>query len=494
MLRSKPSSAGVSLDKLFPSDTRTGSGEVVATSCSTDWRQVEPGDVFVALPDGDEEGLAGVGHEHAQRAVSHGAIAVICEQPVPVFDVPTYLVPDSRFALGRLCQALVGFPTHSMPTVGITGTHGKSITLALLDSIFSLAGKHGGVLSSLGCYDGMSHSGGMGEGPSSQALASRLAKMDAAGCTHALMEVSSRSLCQGRLAGIEFDVICITNVTDAHLDLHNSVQNYRNAKRRMFEYLSPTGVTVLNADDPVCLSWLDQIRGPVLTYGLGNQAEITAKILESHANGQVFLLSAHEESTAVRTSMVGEHHVSNCLAAAAISMSYGVDLQTIAAGIEAVDRLPGRMERIDCGQGFPVYVDAANTPESLRASLRAARQLARGRVICVLGDTSRGSASCELAIGSVVRRMSDLAIVSRPLPQVEDSNGVGGARLAHVEVIADRSEAIAWAVSMADTGDVVVITGSQPTAQQSFGASQLDAEMTRQMLYARNEVAVRLAA
>jgi len=493
MLQPNPQSTGVSLDKLFPTDTRTGTGSVLATSCCTDWRQIEPGDVFVALPEGDASDPAGAGHEHAQRAVAHGAVAVICEQPVPVFDVPTYLVSDSRVALGQLCQALVGYPTHSMPTIGVTGTQGKTTTLALLDSIFAMADKHCGLLSSLSCYDGMSHSQGVGDSPSCQAWASRLSRMEAAGCSHALVEVSSRSLCQGRLAGIEFDSICVTNVSEAHLDFHNSKENYRNAIRRIFDYLSPTGVTVLNADDPVSLGWLDQVQGPVLTFGLGDQAEITAKIIQQHANEQIFMLSADSESTAVRSSIVGQHHVSNCLAAAAISMSYGIDLQTISAGIEAVDRLPSRMERVDCGQGFPVYVDAAETPDALQASLRTARQLARGRVICVLGNHSSSLSSNDYAIGSVVRRMADLAIVPRSLPGEEDCSEFEKTQAAHIEVVADRSEAIAWAVSMAESGDVVVIAGSQPAPHRTFGEFQQqpsDAEMTRELLYARNKVAV----
>ena len=497
MLHSSKQSSAVSLDRLFPSDTRTGIGDVLASSCSTDWRQIEPGDVFVALPDGDADHQAGAGHQHAQRAVSHGAVAVICEQPVPVFDVPTYLVSDSRIALGQLCQALVGYPTRSLPTVGVTGTQGKTTTLALLDSIFAHAGKHCGLLSSLSCYDGMSHSQGIGDSPSAQAWATRLSRMEAAGCTHALVEVSSRSLCQRRLTGIELDAVCVTNVGEAHLDLHNTKENYRNLKRRILDYLSPVGVTVLNADDPVCLGWLDQLQGPVLTYGLGNQAEITAKIIEQHANEQVFIISAESESIAVRSSIVGEHHISNCLAAAAISMSYGIDLQRIAVGIEAVDRLPSRMERVDCGQGFPVYVDAAETPEALRASLRAARQLARGRVICVLGDKPSGFASLDYAVGSVVRRLADLAIVPWSLPEEDDSSTYEKSTAAHVEVVADRGEAIAWAVSLAEPGDVVVIAGSQPAPHQSFGevdAQQCDAEITRQLLYARNKVTVRLAA
>lgn len=137
MQRTEPN-VGVSLDELLPRAARSGAGPVRASSCSTDWREVEPGDVFVALPDADAR--SGEGHQHARRAVSHGAIAVVCEQPVPVFNVPTYLVPDSRVALGELCQALVDHPTRRLAVVGVTGTHGKTTTIALLDSIFAKAG------------------------------------------------------------------------------------------------------------------------------------------------------------------------------------------------------------------------------------------------------------------------------------------------------------------------------------------------------------------
>lgn len=490
-------SAGVSLDELFPEATRTGSGKISTNSCSTDWRQVQPGDVFVALPETSLDEQAGVGHHHACRAVSHGAVAVVCEQPVPVFDAPTYLVPDSREALGQLCHALVGNPTQTLPTIGVTGTHGKTTVIALLDSILSQAGNHCGTLSSLGCYDGMTHSAGISDAPSSAALSSRLARMVAAGCTHALVEVSSQSLAQKRLAGVKFDAVCVTNISEAHLDLHNSIQNYRDAKRRILNYLSPSGVAVLNADDQVGLSWLDQIQGPVLTYGLGNQAEISARIIQNHCNEQLFVLSAGNESAAVRTAIVGQHHVSNCLAAATVAVSYGIDMQAIAAGIEAVDRLPGRMQRIDCGQGFPVYVDAADTPTALCASLRTARQFARGRVICVLSDRTDRSATSEYAMENVVCKLADLAIVSHEILSEYDGPGVESRRRAHVEVIPDRGEAIAWAVAMAEPGDVVVIAGSQPHSQQFFGdaeESESDANIARQLLFARNDAAVRLVA
>ncbi len=474
---------GVALDTLFAGATRTGVGSVHATSCTTDWRQVEPGDVYVALPDMADSDHSEDGHQHAARAVSHGAVAVVCEQPVPVFDVPTYLVEDSRIALGQLSQALMGNPSHTLPVIGVSGTHGKSTTIAVLESIFSQAGKHCGKISSLGTYDGMAYGRGIGPAPSSPALAERLAKMVAAGCTHALLEVSDRSLSQQRLAGLQLDSVCLTHVTDAHLNWHNSIQAYRDTERRVFDYLAPTGISVLNADDPVSMQWLDCVEGPLLTYGRGSQAEISARLIEQHANGQLFLLTAGSDSALVRTTIVGEHHVANCLAATALSLAYGIDLPTIAAGIEAVVRLPSRMERIDCGQGFPVYVDAAHTPQALGTCLRAARQLSTGRVICVLGDNAHRAAGTQYAaLSQVVRRLADLVIVSKKLPAVAAT-----APPAHVELVANREEAIACAVAMAQAGDVVVIAGSGPRSGAAVGEKNKDLEITRQLLFSRSE-------
>jgi UDP-N-acetylmuramoyl-L-alanyl-D-glutamate--2,6-diaminopimelate ligase len=477
---------GVSLDRLLPDATRTGTQSIVATSCTSNWREVRPGDVYVALSErlGKEED----GHPYARQAVERGAVAIICEEPVPVFDVPTYVLADSRHAYGKLCQALSGMPHLAIPVIAVTGTHGKSTVIALLDSIFAVAGKHCGLISGVGCYDGMSHSSGI-EVPSAPELASRLERMVAAGCTHALMEVSSEALAQEAFSGVSFDAVCITNVSDAHLELHNSVVSYRNLKRKILDSLDPAGVAVFNADDPVSIKWLTHVDGPVLTFGTKGQAEVSACPLEQYSNEQVFMLSAGSQSAAVRTTMVGQHHISNCLAAAAIALSYGIDLQVIAAGIEAVEKLPGRMERVDCGQGFPVYVDAADTAESLRASLRTARQLSTRRVVCVLGDPGHATFSEQVAVAHVVGRLADIAIVARPFPEEENSVG-DSERRACVEVVADRAEAIACAVGLAQPGDVVVIAGSRWEPQRAYGTFVMereegDAALARQLLYAR---------
>lgn len=485
-------SIGVVLDQLLPSATRTGSAGMAVTSCTSDWRRVRPGDAFVAVLSDDDDG-----HDDVTQAVERGAVAVIAERPVPVFSVPVYLVEDSRVALGELCHALAGHPSQQLRVIGVVGTQGKSTVIALLESIYAAAGCEVGVLSSLKSYDGMTSGPGLAEATSPAALAARLARMEAAGCTHALIEISSQALCQGKLAGIELDTVCGTTVDSARLDLHHTTKNYRDAQRRVLEYLSPAGLAVLNADDPVSCRWLSEIDAPSLTYGLGDQAQITAEVVERSPGETVFILTAGCESAAVRTAVIGDHHVSNCLAAATTALAHGIDLQTIAAGIEAVQKIPARMERIDCGQDFPVFVDAAHNAPALRATLLTARQLAVGRVICVLGDSlPRNSAEADVTRG-VVRRLSDVAIVTESLTSLDsawldDSDSDSESKL---QVAVDRGEAIAWAVSLAEQGDVVVIAGSRGHGECGFGAVDVtDADAARELLYACNGPALRLVA
>jgi UDP-N-acetylmuramoyl-L-alanyl-D-glutamate--2,6-diaminopimelate ligase len=402
-----------------------------------------------------------------------------------------YVVEDSRVAFGELCHALVGYPSRQMRVVGVVGDAGKSTVVALLESIFSRAGCHVGVLSSLHSYDGQSYGLGVSDVPSPAMLAARLAHMDAASCTHALVEISSQALCQEKLAGIELDTVVATRIDASRLDVHHTVQNYRDAQRRVLKSLAPGGLAVVDADDPVACRWLATLDAASLTYGLADKAQITAEIVESNACETVFVLVAGCESAAVRTTLVGDAHVSNCLAAAAVALSHGVDLATIAAGIEAVDRLPARMERIDCGQDFAVFVDAAKTVPALRATLRTARQLARGRVICVLGDVPTAPAEATV-VRSIVAKLADLTIVTDvvredadwPLPAPDASD---------FQVAADRGEAIAWAAAIAEPGDVVVIAGSRGPTEYGFGAREMtEADAVREILYARARPELRL--
>ena len=463
---------GVLLNEVFPECVGDNLAGALAAGCTSDVRQVSPGDAFVALDDGENDG-----HESAVAAVARGAVAVVCERAVPVFNVPVYIVEDSRVALGQLCQALVDHPSRQLRVIGVAGTLGKSTVVALLESIFEVADIDTGVISSFKTFDGMVCSGGVSQVPSQAFLASRLARMEAAGCTHALVEVSCKALAQHKLAGIELDAVCVTQVSPADLDVHHTPDNYRKTSARVLDLLSEKGVVVLNADDPVCCRWTCDISAPLTMYGESDAAQLTAHTIERNACEQIFVLSVGNESAAVRTCLVGEHHIRNCLAAAATALACGVALQHVAQGIERLTKLSARMQRVDCGQQFPVFVDAARTPEALRSTLRAARQLTTGRVICVLGDETSRDQSENKAVQRVARQLADLTIVTEARTTTtswEDE--------ASTQVAQDRKEAIECAVAIARSEDVVVIAGSQSSPTPAFGVRDMETEWIREIL------------
>jgi UDP-N-acetylmuramoyl-L-alanyl-D-glutamate--2,6-diaminopimelate ligase len=477
---------GVRLDDLFPATRRSGAAGAVVQRCTSDWRQVRRGDAFVAIVGADDDG-----HTHVARAVRRGAAAIVAEQLVPASGAPVYVVDDTRTAYGELCHALAGHPSRQLRVIGVIGDQGKSTVIALLQSILARAGCQVGVLSSLASFDGMSYGVGSDAPLAPPVLASRLAHMDAAGCTHALVEMSSVALAQRMFAGIELDTVVATRVDAAHLDVHHNPQNYRDAQRRALNYLVPSGLAVVNADDPVTCRWLATLDAASLTYGLNGQAQITADIVERNPCETVTVLAAGSGSAAIRTTIVGDAHASNCVAAAAVALAHGVDLQTIAAGIEAVDRLAARMERIDCGQEFAVFVDAAKSPPALRATLRSARQLARGRVICVLGETPSAPVEAT-AVRSIVDKLADLTIVPGTAA-LDDDWRASGDDATGMQVVGDRAEAIAWAIAVAQRGDVIVIAGSRAPTEGGFGVRGIvDADIAREMLYARAQPELRL--
>jgi UDP-N-acetylmuramoyl-L-alanyl-D-glutamate--2,6-diaminopimelate ligase len=442
--------------------------------------------VFVAITTDKNDG-----HDHASEAVERGAIAVICERPLPIFNVPACIVEDSRIAYGRLCQALVGNPSQQMKVIGVTGSKGKTSVARLLSAVLRESGKTVGTLDSYGYWDGVEDRPASTESLTPPSLARSLAEMSAVGATHAVVEISSQDLARRTFAGITLDAACITNVGRHHLHIHGSVENYRQAKRRIFELLDEGGVAVLNADDPVSVNILNDLVCPVLTYGMNGASEISAQPVEQHINEQTFLLCAGDDSVGVRTEIVGDHHTYNCLAAATTALAYGVELTTIARGLESVDKLPGRMERVMAGQPFAVLVDSADSTDALRSCLRAARKSATGRVICVFG-TSNDCDSSELpAIGRVIGAMTDLAAVTTGSPSETSSHRSclevrsGFADLGKVQVILDRQEAIQWALNEAQTGDVVVIAGmgTEPhTPLGAEGALANDCDIVRESL------------
>ncbi len=479
-------SSKISLRETLPDVQIFGSRDIRIASCCGDPQSCRPGDLYVAMQSASFDG-----HDSVDQAVQRGARAIVAERHLPV-DIPIGVVQDSREAFGYLCQQLAGQPSQRMRTVGISGSHGKTTTAWLLSSIFRAAGQRCGSLSSNRYTDSEQKETPSESTPPASELADWMARMALHGCANAVLEVSSHALAERRLAGVGLDLALLTNVRREHLELHGSLDSYRRAKMRLFDHLKPGGVAVVNVDDPFNRSLLKHLECPVLTVGMRMPAELTATIVERHAGQQTMLLSAGNETAAVQTRMFGDHFATDCLMAAAAGLLAGLELTTVARGLEALDGVPGRLEPIACGQPFGVYVDAGNSPDALAATLRSLRKVTQGRLICVFGADSDRDPGLRPLLGRVVERGADLGVITNDNPRWEKPLEIahdiidGYRQPAKAHILPDRAKAIRWALTQARGGDAVLIAGRGDRLQQEIRNQQCsldDREVARQCLY-----------
>ncbi len=494
----------LSLRELLPEADLRGAEDVRPSGCTCDSRRVRPGDLFVALVGGRHDG-----NDYVAEAVDRGCAAVLtekgdkshfpgwraeCREKIGL--IPFFVVPDARAAHARLCQALAGHPGGRLKLIGVTGTDGKTTTSCLVAGVLKAAGNRAGVLGTLGYLDGRGVEPADHATPPPERLAPLLARMVRNDCTHAVMEVSSHALAQSRTAGLRFDAACLTNLTGDHLDYHRTLGEYRRAKSRLFDHLAPDGVAVLNADDPGSADLLQRLDCPVLTVGIDRPAEITAVPVEQFISEQTFLFCAGSETVPVRTPMIGRHHIYNCLTAAAVGLAQGIELTTIVRGLEYAATVPGRLERIECGQPFGVFVDYAHTPDALRTVLSTLREVTSGRLICVFGAGGERDRGKRPLMGRAVEQTADAAILTNDNPRDEDPRAIfqdvlgGFIAPRAVEMIPDRAAAIRRALAAARAGDCVLIAGKGHETYQLVGDRRLkfdDREVARRWLYENTE-------
>jgi UDP-N-acetylmuramoyl-L-alanyl-D-glutamate--2,6-diaminopimelate ligase len=367
---------------------------------------------------------------------------------------------DSRADHARLCQRLAGDPSRRLTVIGVTGLSGKTTTSCLIAGVLTAAGYRIGLVGPLGYLDGRALEPAGRATPPPEKLASLLARMADNECSHAVMTVSSRALSESRVAGVAFDAMCVTWAGKAG--------------KSPFSGLAERGFAVINADDRGAASWLRRLDRPALTVGIDTAAQITAMPLEQCPSEQTFLLTAGNETMPVRTQMIGKHHISNCLVAAAVGLAYNIELATVVRGLESVGHVPGRLERIECGQPFATFVDGARTPGALAGILHALRRVVAGRLICVFSADPRADRARRIALGAVAEKNADQVVLTSGSGRRRDGAQVFGDVLRGFEcpaaatVMADRMTAIHWALGAARAGDGVVIAGAK-TGTGSLG-------------------------
>jgi UDP-N-acetylmuramoyl-L-alanyl-D-glutamate--2,6-diaminopimelate ligase len=514
----------VSLRELLsavPNVLERPSGDLPVAGITSDSREVKPGWLFVAVP-----GLTVDGHDFIPRAVEAGAVAVVGEVLREALGLPERVpyvrVGDARRALGWLHAAWYDFPSHKMILVGVTGTDGKTTTTNLLHAMLQAAGYEAGMISTVNARIGeRSHDTGLHTTtPEASDVQRYLAEMAEAGATHAVLEVTSHGLAQHRLAGCDFDVAAVTNVTHEHLDYHGTFDSYLEAKASLFRRLMgsyrkprPEGmeesplppavpkVAVINADDPGSYAYLGQIPADwQVVYGLDpDEADVTARGVEYGPKGLRFSLVSPWGEVEIRSSLVGAFNVSNVLAASSAALALGVSPETVAPAVEAFRGVPGRMERIDEGQAFLAIVDFAHTPNALRRALEAAQEMAGdgGRVIAVFGSAGLRDREKRRLMGEVSARLADLTVVTAEDPRTESLDEImavtaraleEGGRREGVDFwrVPDRGEALLHAVELARPGDVVITCGKGHEQSMCFGTTEYpwdDREALRRALH-----------
>lgn len=420
-----------------------------------------PGTLYAAVA-----GLRADGHDFAGEAVARGAVAVLAERPLDV-PVPQVVVPDARLGLARAAAALHGHPSRSLAVVGVTGTNGKTTSAFLLRAVLEAAGRRCGLIGTVEARVGgralpVSHTT-----PDAVALQGLLARMRDAGDTACAMEVSSHALDQRRVAGIRFAAALFTNLTRDHLDYHSDVEDYYAAKRALFR--RPEG----EGDDPPGAANLDDPFGArlaretgALGYAVDAPADVRPERVAGLATGIRVRLGTPRGPVDVASALRGRFNLSNLTGVAAVAELLALPHDALVAGIAAVAGVPGRFEAVDCGQGFPVIVDYAHTPDSLENVLRAAREMVDGgRLIAVVGcggDRDRGK---RPQMGDAARTLADVAVVTSDNPRSEDPEAIiadivgGEGGPAELVVEPDRRRAIAAAIARAARGDVIVVAG-----------------------------------
>jgi UDP-N-acetylmuramoyl-L-alanyl-D-glutamate--2,6-diaminopimelate ligase len=439
-----------------------GPSDVQVTGLAYDNRAVEPGTLFFCVP-----GFKRDGHDFAPDAVERGASGLVVTRPLGL-GVPEVVVDDVRAAMARAAAAFHGDPTASLPVIGVTGTNGKTTTAFMARAILEGAGRACGLLGTVKCVVGGRERPMARTTPEAIDLQGIFREMLGAGDRACAMEISSHALELRRADGIHVAAAVFTNLTQDHLDFHPTMEDYFQAKRRLFAS-ELTQVRIANVDDPYGRRLADEFPGTV-TFAIDAEAEYRAIDLRSGFSGTTFTVGGRE----ARVPLPGRFNVLNALGAWAAAEALGVAPDDVVAALADAGRVPGRFEPVDLGQPFAVLVDYAHTPDSLENVLRSARELAEGRVLVVFGaggDRDRGK---RPLMGEIAARLADVSVVTSDNPRSEDPEAIldeilaGVPAGAAVEREADRRAAIARAVGLAEPGDVVVIAGKGHEHGQEF--------------------------
>ena len=466
------------------------------TGISFDSRQVQPGNIFIALEGGSFDG-----HAYIPQALDGGAVAVIGRKPLDLDGIPYFKVSNPRETLAYVSAAFYDFPARQLTVIGVTGTDGKTTTVNLLYNMLLAAGLSAGMISTVNAVIGSEviDTGFHVTTPEAPTIQRLLRKMVDGGITHVVLETTSHGLAQHRATACDFDIGVITNITHEHLDYHGDYGAYLKAKARLLTGLVDTpkkngrsyAIAVLNRDD-MSYSHLTAILDDPrysdikrVTYGSLPECDLYGQDLVTDTNGIRFTLETRGQTQAVASSLMGAYNMHNIMAAvAAAALGLGLDLSAVLQGVNRLAGVPGRMEKIDLGQDFLAIVDFAHTPNALKVALQTANRMKGQRhVIAVFGSAGLRDREKRRMMAAVSTELADITILTAEDPRTESlddilaemadeavkSGGVEGETFFRVP---DRGRAILKAIQLAHPGDIVMACGKGHEQSMCFGQTE----------------------
>jgi UDP-N-acetylmuramoyl-L-alanyl-D-glutamate--2,6-diaminopimelate ligase len=441
-----------------------------------DSRRVQRNTMFVAL-----RGEKADGHQFIGQAIDKGAPVIVAERENDDPRATSLVVEDSRAALADFSASFYGHPARKLKLAGVTGTNGKTTTTFLIKHICGSAGLRCGLIGTVRYEIGERLLPAIRTTPESLDLQELLSQIASAGCKAAAMEVSSHALAQDRTRGLEWSVAVFTNLTQDHLDFHVTMENYFEAKARLFTGLAHQKqrrkpVAVVNIDDRYGQQLLDRIDKGVLvvTYGMGTRADFRASNYRAEFAGTSYQLDARGKSYLVRLPLIGRFNVTNSVAALAAANALGIDLRQAVLSLAKSPQVPGRLEMVPAKRQFQVFVDYAHTPDALANVLKTLRGLEPQRLIVVFGCGGNRDRQKRPLMAEMADRLADYSIITSDNPRKEDPSAIvadveKGFRSNRYKKIIDRTQAIEHAIALARPRDIVLIAGKGHENYQEFG-------------------------
>lgn len=440
-----------------------GASDMDINGVNIDSRQVQDGNMFIAV-----KGTAADGHAYIGKAIELGAKAVVCEDmPQELAEGVAYVrLANTEQNVGQIATNFYGDPTSKLKLVGVTGTNGKTTIATVLYNMFRSMGHKCGLLSTVCNYiDGKAipteHTT-----PDPITLNKLIAQMVEAGCEYAFMEVSSHSVVQNRIGGLRFVGGMFTNITRDHLDYHKTFENYIKAKKQFFDNLPADAFAITNVDDKNGMVMMQNTKATVKTYSVQSPADFKAKIIECHFEGMYLEINGKE----VGVQFIGKFNVSNLLVVYGTAVMLGKDPQDVLVALSAMKPVNGRFEALRSPSGYTAIVDYAHTPDALENVLNAIHGVMEGKsgkIITVCGCGGNRDKGKRPLMAQEAVRQSDKVILTSDNPRFEEPEdilkdmqaGLTAEQLASVLTIVDRRQAIKTACMLAQPGDVILIAG-----------------------------------